>query len=167
VKERRVVTMDRKPDEIYCPNCAKPVNKEAVMCPYCKFQIKELKVSGGDMVLKSYEKTSAGANYLFKTDIEVLANYIQKFFKAEGYDLKEGTPVKGGYIKGSLGMRLILGGFVDRYKFDVSITEKDGMVHLMLSKGMTGASGGLVGYKKMEDEVERIREKLYNKFLHK
>lgn len=35
----------KKPDEIYCPSCAKPVNKDAVMCPHCKVQLKEFKVS--------------------------------------------------------------------------------------------------------------------------
>ena len=37
-------------------------------------------------VLKSYEKTNVGANYLFETDVKTLANYIQEFFKAEGYE---------------------------------------------------------------------------------
>ena len=35
----------KKEDEIYCPNCAKPIKKEAVICPHCGVQVKELKVS--------------------------------------------------------------------------------------------------------------------------
>jgi len=35
----------KKPDEIYCPNCATPIKKDAVMCPYCGVMVKELKVS--------------------------------------------------------------------------------------------------------------------------
>jgi hypothetical protein len=34
--------MDKKPDEIYCPNCAKPIKKDAAACPYCGVQVKEL-----------------------------------------------------------------------------------------------------------------------------
>lgn len=37
--------MDKKPDEIYCPNCAKPIKKDAIVCPYCGEQAKEFKVS--------------------------------------------------------------------------------------------------------------------------
>ena len=38
-------TQKRKSDEIYCPECAKPIKKDAVVCPNCGVQIKELKVS--------------------------------------------------------------------------------------------------------------------------
>lgn len=38
-------TQKRKSDEIYCPECAKPIKKDAVVCPNCGAQIKELKVS--------------------------------------------------------------------------------------------------------------------------
>ncbi len=37
----------KKEDEMYCPNCAMPIKKEAVICPYCKVKLKELKVSEG------------------------------------------------------------------------------------------------------------------------
>jgi len=37
--------MDKKPDEIYCPECAKPINKDAVYCTNCSVQVKELKMS--------------------------------------------------------------------------------------------------------------------------
>ena len=37
--------LGKQPDEIYCPNCAKPVNKETVVCPNCGVQVKELKTT--------------------------------------------------------------------------------------------------------------------------
>ena len=37
--------MDKGVDEIYCPNCAKPIKKDAVVCPNCGVQVRELKVS--------------------------------------------------------------------------------------------------------------------------
>ena len=76
--------LGKQPDEIYCPNCAKPVNKETVVCPNCGVQVKEVKVSPETIVLKSFEKTSDGANFLFKTDPNTLANYVSEFFKSEG-----------------------------------------------------------------------------------
>jgi hypothetical protein len=157
----------KKPDEIYCPNCAKPISKQAVICPSCGVQIKELNVSPATTILKSFERTNVGANFLFETDVNTLANYINEFFKTEGYELQEGTPLNGGYIKGSLGMRFMFGGFVDRFKFNVNITDRNGMAYLVLSKGMTGASGGIIGYNKMENEIERLRMKIYSEFLKK
>ncbi len=118
-------------------------------------------------ILKSYEKTNVGANYLFETDVNTLANYIKEFFEGEGYRLEEGTSEKGGYIKGSMTMRVMFGGFANRFKFNVNITLKDGMAFLELSRGMTGASGGLVGYTKMENEINRIREKIKTESINK
>ena len=37
--------MDKKPDEIYCPSCAEPIKKVAIVCPYCGVQVKELEAS--------------------------------------------------------------------------------------------------------------------------
>ena len=35
----------KKIDKIYCPECGKATLKEAVICPNCRLQVKELKVS--------------------------------------------------------------------------------------------------------------------------
>ena len=165
MEEEKIQT--KKPDEVYCPNCAKPINKEAVVCPNCGVQVKEVKVSPETIVLKSFEKNSDGANYLFETDINTLANYVHEFFKAEGYELQEGNVLNGGYLKGSLANRVMFGGFAQRFKFNVSISDKDGMAYLVLSKGMSGFSGGLIGVGKMNNETDRLRMKLYNVFAKK
>ena len=159
--------LGKQPDEIYCPNCAKPVNKETVVCPNCGVQVKEVKVSPETIVLKSFEKNSDGANFLFKTDPNTLANYVSEFFKSEGYELQEGNVLNGGYLKGSLASRVMFGGFAQRFKFNVSIADKDGMAYLVLSKGMSGFSGGLIGVGKMNNETDRLRMKLYNAFIKK
>lgn len=36
--------MNKQPDEIFCPECGKPVNRKTVICPKCGVQIKELSV---------------------------------------------------------------------------------------------------------------------------
>ena len=43
---------DKKPDEIYCPECGKPVKKNAVFCPHCGIQVKELAVSAAPASIK-------------------------------------------------------------------------------------------------------------------
>lgn len=29
----------KQEDEIYCPNCAKPIKKDFAICPYCRIEI--------------------------------------------------------------------------------------------------------------------------------
>ena len=36
---------EKKDSEIFCPECAKPINRKAVICPHCGVQVKELKTS--------------------------------------------------------------------------------------------------------------------------
>ena len=37
--------MEKQPDEIFCPECGKPIKRNVVVCPYCGIQIKEIKTS--------------------------------------------------------------------------------------------------------------------------
>ena len=64
-------------------------------------------------------------------------------------------------------MRVIFGGFANRFKFNVNITNKEGMAHLELTRGMTGSSGGLIGYSKNQSEIDRIREKINTESIRK
>ena len=36
---------NRKEDEVYCPECGKAIKKEAVICLYCKTQVKDFKIA--------------------------------------------------------------------------------------------------------------------------
>jgi uncharacterized membrane protein YvbJ len=38
-------TLTKKEDEIYCPNCGKPISKNAVVCLLCGVQVKPLSVN--------------------------------------------------------------------------------------------------------------------------
>lgn len=160
-------TIPKKTSQIYCTSCGQPLQEDAVVCPKCGIQVKDSKGSSGSMELQSFEKNSDGANYLIKTDANILAEHVRDFFKAEGYELEDGSILKGGYIKGSLGKRVLAGPFANLFKFNVEITDKDGVANLLLSKGMSGFSGGLIGVSKMNKETERIRTKLYHAFAKK
>ncbi len=54
----------KKLDEIYCPSCAKPIKKEAVVCPYCGMQVKELKTTASERVLTEQEEINEGIRQL-------------------------------------------------------------------------------------------------------
>ena len=51
---------EKKSDEIYCPSCAKPIKKDAAVCPYCGVQIKEIKVSAETIALTPEQETEVG-----------------------------------------------------------------------------------------------------------
>jgi hypothetical protein len=54
----------KKPDEIYCPNCAKPIHKEAVICPSCGIQVKELKTTIETAPITPVDEVSEGKKQL-------------------------------------------------------------------------------------------------------
>ncbi len=107
--------------------------------------------------LISSDETSDGVSYLFEnTNRESVASSVGEFFEKKQYKLEEGTPDDGMYGTGSKALRAIFGGFVKRYKFKVKILEESGNVRMSLDKGMSGAMGGVLGYKKMKKEHARI-----------
>lgn len=62
MNEERV--QGKKPDEIYCPGCAKPIKKDVVVCPNCGVQVKELKVSAEAKAMTSEEEMEEGRKQL-------------------------------------------------------------------------------------------------------
>jgi len=43
----------KKEDEIYCSECGKIIKRNAVICPHCGVQIKELKTKGSQSAPKN------------------------------------------------------------------------------------------------------------------
>jgi hypothetical protein len=76
---------EKKPDEIYCPSCAKPIKKDAVVCPYCGVQVRELKTSAETITLTPEQELEEGRRQLggiralYWFVIVVLALYIVVF----------------------------------------------------------------------------------------
>ncbi len=62
----------KKENEIYCPNCAKPIKKEAVICPNCGVQIKELKAS--DNIISPVK------NKVEKTKVKIIKSVCLSIF---------------------------------------------------------------------------------------
>ena len=70
---------EKKPDEIYCPGCGKPIKKDAVVCPHCGVQVKELKVSTAmspEEELAEGRKQLGGARVFYWFAIGVLVLYL-------------------------------------------------------------------------------------------
>jgi hypothetical protein len=102
-----------------------------------------------------------GASFLYRNpDTPGLSVAVNAFFAQRGYRLGEGSYINGMYETGSAGLRVLVGGFVDRFKFQVTIMPHEGMSALRLQKAMSGAGGGVLGYGKMQKEFAQIVEAL-------
>lgn len=89
-------------------------------------------------------------------DATTVAAWVHEFFCAKGYLLENGTPHSGVYGVGNDTLRILLGAFVRSYKFQVDVATSAGGVWISVTKGMSGAMGGLIGYMAMKRETKRI-----------
>ena len=111
--------------------------------------------------LVSTQYISGGCEYVFEdTDVGTFSNSLCSLFAAEGYKLETGSPVSGVYGKGSTAVRLLVGPLVQRYKFKVDVMPEGSGVRLRLTKGMSGASGGLIGCFAMKKELTCILDRV-------
>jgi hypothetical protein len=93
-----------------------------------------------------------------------VATALEAFFTSQGYRLEAGTKKEGTYGTGSDLMRLLLGGFAKRYKFDFTLELREPSVLLTVKKGMSGVMGGALGYARMKKEMTRIFDGLQRQF---
>lgn len=112
--------------------------------------------------LVAYNFSKDGAVYTFEgASHEQVMQALNDKFTAEGYKLESGEPGNGVYGTGSTILRILFGAFVKRYTFGIeTIVAEDQRVNMRLTKGMTGISGGVIGYAKMNKEHQRLSEKL-------
>lgn len=90
-----------------------------------------------------------------------LAQRVYAQFMARGYKLEEGTMTRGVYGNGNAAARALLGGFVKRNKFSVSIEQSaEGGFNISLDKAMSGAMGGVMGVSKLNKEFDQIHQML-------
>jgi len=131
----------KKPDEIYCPSCAKPIKKDVVVCPNCGVQVKELKVSAEARAMTPEEeleegrKQLGGVKILYWFAIVVLALYLIVMISLiiASPQLTEGTYTAGDIAQSimimisyfGIGMALYiipLVGIIKRKPFSVTFT---------------------------------------------
>ena len=97
--------------------------------------------------------------YCFQqVDPNVLAQDVSVFFNQLQYKFEGGTPMRSTWGQGDDTMRVLFGAFVKRYQFSVAIDPQPGTpyVWLRLSKAITGAMGGVIGYSQMNTEFQRV-----------
>ena len=83
----------KKDSEIFCPECGKPISRQAVVCPHCVVQEKELKTSiqknTGNQVVQTKTKSTAVILSVLFAHWSWLYTYkknSKKFWKGFGID---------------------------------------------------------------------------------
>ena len=132
---------EKKLDEIYCPSCAKPIKKDAVVCPHCGVQTKELKVSAETMALTPEQEQEEGRRQLggvkawFWFVIVIMALYLIVFIPliATSPQILEGTSAGGNIVQSIIVLIFVFGigmalyiiplvGIIKRRPFSVPFT---------------------------------------------
>ena len=91
---------------------------------------------------------------------EQLANEITAYFSSREYRLESGTASNGIWGTGNAFLRAMFGGLVKRYKFQLTTEGPPSNITLTLSKGMSGAGGGLIGHGQMKNEAATLAQGL-------
>jgi hypothetical protein len=111
--------------------------------------------------LESFESNDKGATWVLnKTTVDQLSTEVQMIMTEDKYKLEKGSLQDAVYGRGNAVLRVLLGGFITRFKFNVNVTESEGKVVLKLAKGMSGAAGGVIGANKMKKETTRLIDKI-------
>jgi hypothetical protein len=115
-----------------------------------------------DAKLVAYNFSKDGATYTFEgVSLHEINSAIDSRLATEGYKLESGVSGNGVYGVGSTIMRVLFGAFVKRYTFNINTNAaSEARVNLTVSKAMSGISGGVIGYAKMNKEHQRISELL-------
>lgn len=118
------------------------------------------------MALKFVEKIVSKENitFLFEGSINELEKNVNDFFLMRKYKLKKGTTLRNAaYEKGNYTLRILFGVFVKYFKFNVFIKPvADDKLKLILVKGHSGFSGGLIGMSQLKKEYNFIADSLQN-----
>ena len=57
--------MEKQEDEIFCPECAKPIKKDFTICPYCRKDLSNKKPDGWDKAAEVGKATMSLGKALF------------------------------------------------------------------------------------------------------
>jgi len=90
------------------------------------------------------------------TTEDAIASKINDLFVRDGYTLEDGTQLKGKYGKGSKIMRILLGAFVKRFAWEVTVTTQGGITTATLYKETKGYAGGAIGVNQVKNEFNRL-----------
>jgi len=97
------------------------------------------------------------ATYPFSdTNVDELATKVQEFLLKQGYKLEEGSNSNGIYGKGSKTLRILLGAFIKRFTWKVTVVDSGDNTTLTFIKDEKGYWGGAIGVVQVKNEFKKI-----------
>lgn len=100
----------------------------------------------GQVRVVSFTPTEKGADVVLSgADPSRVTALIEQFFQTNGFSLEEGTSSAGMYGKGNKVARALIGGFVKREKFGVTVDANADAVTVRVASAMSGWSGSALG----------------------
>jgi hypothetical protein len=106
----------------------------------------------------SSQSANGAVTAVYSGDAAAIASRLNEFFISKNYKLKSGSPENGVYEYGNYTMRILFGAFVKYFKFNATVTRSAENVTVMVQKGHSGMSGGVIGMAKLNKELKRIGE---------
>ena len=116
-------------------------------------------------VVKSSESKEAITLVFSGATLDEIADKTALFMAARGYHLESGTKTQGVYVKGSAAARALVGVLSKRAKFNVTVGKDEPHIAVVIAKGMTGMSGGLLGMSQMSKELGSLSAGLQSAIL--
>ena len=103
------------------------------------------------------------ATFRFKnTTVEELGAKVEKYLLGKGYKRESGSANDAIYGKGSKTLRILLGAFVKRFTWKVTVTANGEVTTLNFIKDEKGYWGGVIGVTQVTNEFKRITDALSN-----
>ncbi|MBL4662969.1 MAG: hypothetical protein JKY22_05320 [Flavobacteriaceae bacterium] len=85
---------------------------------------------------------------------------VDAVFTSSGYQLKDGEPGNGTYVRGNRTMRILFGAFIKYFKYNVFSEVSGTGIRLSVVLATSGMSGGLIGMNQVKKESTRLSEAL-------
>lgn len=105
---------------------------------------------------------SRGVFRFTKLTKDELAMKVESFLKKKGYKIEEGTPFNAKYGKGSRIGRILLGAFIKRFAWKVTVEPDGAYSKLTFYKEASGVVGGAIGVHQVTKEFNSIIGSLQN-----
>ena len=102
-----------------------------------------------------------GGQFVFgEGTAQAMADELSAYFLGRGYKLETGSPPAGSYGIGSNLKRLLFGAFAKRFVFNFTVQPQAAGGIVTITKGISGAMGGVIGYRRMSKELETVLTEL-------
>ena len=117
------------------------------------------------VVVKSAETKESVTIVFSGGTVDDVADKTALFMAARGYHLESGNKTQSVYSRGSAGARLLIGPLAKYAKINVTVGHDSDNVAVVISKGMSGIGGGLLGMSQMKKELSAISAGLQSAIL--